>query len=66
MQYQIAVVKGDGVGPEIVSEGMLVLEKIGEKFGHEFKFQEVLAGGCSIDANGVPLTDDLAGIRNPR
>ena len=62
MQYQIAVVKGDGVGPEIVSEGMLVLEKIGEKFGHQFNFQEVLAGGCSIDANGVPLTDETIEI----
>ena len=62
MQYQIAVVKGDGVGPEIVSEGMLVLEKIGEKFGHQFNFQEVLAGGCSIDANGIPLTDETIEI----
>lgn len=58
MKYNIAVVKGDGVGPEIVSEAMLVLDKIGEKFGHEFCYQEVLAGGCSIDANGVPLTQE--------
>ena len=62
MQYKIAVVKGDGVGPEIVSEGMLVLQKIGEKFGHTFDFEEVLAGGCSIDANGVPLTDETIEI----
>lgn len=41
-----------------VSEAMLVLDKIGEKFGHEFCYQEVLAGGCSIDANGVPLTQE--------
>lgn len=58
MKYNIAVVKGDGVGPEIVSEAMLVLDKIGEKFGHEFCYQEVLAGGCSIDANSVPLTQE--------
>ena len=58
MKYNIAVVKGDGVGPEIVSEAMLVLDKIGKKFGHEFCYQEVLAGGCSIDANGVPLTQE--------
>lgn len=58
LKYQIAVVKGDGIGPEIVSEAMQVLEKVGEKFGHTFLFQEVLAGGCSIDANGVPLTQD--------
>lgn len=56
MQYQIAVVKGDGIGPEIVSQAMLVLDCIGQKFGHTFSYQEVLAGGCSIDANGVPLT----------
>ena len=62
MQFKIAVVKGDGVGPEIVSEGMLVLEKIGEKFGHTFDFEEVLAGGCSIDVNGVPLTDETVAI----
>ena len=46
MEYNIAVVKGDGIGPEIVSEAMLVLDKVGEKFGHKFNFQEVLAGGC--------------------
>lgn len=62
MQYNIAVVKGDGVGPEIVSEAMLVLEKIGGKFGHTFNFQEVLAGGCSIDANGIPLTQETIDI----
>ena len=62
MQYNIAVVKGDGVGPEIVSEAMLVLDKIGEKYGHSFVFHEVLAGGCSIDVNGVPLTDETVEI----
>ena len=62
MNYNIAVIKGDGIGPEIVSEAMLVLEKIGEKFGHTFNFQEVLAGGCSIDANGIPLTDETIEI----
>ena len=62
MNYNIAVIKGDGIGPEIVSEAMLVLEKIGQKFGHTFTFQEVLAGGCSIDANGIPLTDETVEI----
>ena len=38
MEYNIAVVKGDGIGPEIVSEAMLVLDKVGEKFGHKFQF----------------------------
>ena len=40
MEYNIAVVKGDGIGPEIVSEAMLVLDKVGEKFGHKFGFQD--------------------------
>ena len=62
MNYNIAVVKGDGIGPEIVSEAMLVLDKVGEKFGHKFNFHEVLAGGCSIDKNGIPLTDETIEI----
>ena len=62
MKYQIAVIKGDGIGPEIVTEAMLTLEKVGQKFGHTFDFQEVLAGGCSIDANGKPLTQETIDI----
>lgn len=62
MQYKIAVVKGDGIGPEIVAEAMKTLDVAGEKFGHTFQFNEVLAGGCSIDANGVPLTDETIEI----
>ena len=58
MEYNIAVVKGDGIGPEIVTEAMQVLDKVGERFGHIFHYQEVLAGGCSIDANGIPLTEE--------
>ena len=58
MQYQIAVVKGDGIGPEIVTEAMKTLEAVGAKFGHTFAFTEVLAGGCSIDAHGIPLTPE--------
>lgn len=62
MNYRIAVIKGDGIGPEIVSEAMLTLEQVGKKFGHTFDFQEVLAGGCSIDANGIPLTQETIDI----
>ncbi|MBQ2679327.1 MAG: 3-isopropylmalate dehydrogenase [Firmicutes bacterium] len=58
MKYNIAVVKGDGIGPEIVNEAMKVLDKIGEKFGHEFVYNEVLAGGCAIDATGMPLPQE--------
>lgn len=62
MEFEIAVIKGDGIGPEIVSEAELVLQKIGDKFKHKFKFREVLAGGCSIDANKIPLTQETIDI----
>ncbi len=58
-QYNIAVLKGDGIGPEIVSESLRVLDKIGEKYNHTFKYIEGLIGGCSIDQDGVPLTDEV-------
>jgi 3-isopropylmalate dehydrogenase len=58
MNYNLAVIKGDGIGPEVVSEAMKVLDKIGEKFGHTFNYEQLLMGGCSIDAYGVPLTDE--------
>ncbi len=55
MEYNIALVKGDGIGPEVVDGAVAVLEKVGEKFGHTFRFKSYLAGGCAIDATGVPL-----------
>jgi 3-isopropylmalate dehydrogenase len=58
MNYNIAVIPGDGIGPEIVAEAKKVLTKIGEKSGHSFQFTEVLMGGASIDVHGVPLTDE--------
>ena len=58
MNYHIAVSPGDGIGPEIVREACKVLDKVGEVFGHQFSYEEVLMGGCSIDAHGVPLTDE--------
>ncbi|MBQ8928889.1 MAG: 3-isopropylmalate dehydrogenase [Oscillospiraceae bacterium] len=65
MEFNIALVKGDGIGPEIVSGAVQVLEKIGEKFGHTFHFTEYLAGGCAIDACGVPLPEEtVQGCRN--
>ena len=59
MKKKIAVLKGDGIGPEIVTEALKVLKKIGEKYGHEFETTELLFGGASIDAYGEPLTDDV-------
>ena len=58
MEKNIAVIKGDGIGPEIVAEAMKVIDKVAEKYGHKFNYEQLLMGGCSIDANGVPLTDE--------
>ncbi|MGN0686718.1 MAG: 3-isopropylmalate dehydrogenase [Oscillospiraceae bacterium] len=58
MEKNIAVIKGDGIGPEIVTEAMKVLDSVAMKFGHTFNYEQLLMGGCSIDAYGVPLTDD--------
>ena len=58
MTYNIALVKGDGIGPEIVSAAVQVLEKVGEKYGHTFKFTEYLAGGAAIDETGFPLPEE--------
>ena len=58
MNYKVAVIPGDGIGPEIVREAKKVLDKIGQKYGHSFAYQELLMGGCSIDAYGEPLTDE--------
>ncbi|MDF2537639.1 MAG: leuB [Herbinix sp.] len=58
MDYNIAVIPGDGIGPEIITEAKKVLDQIGSKYGHKFNYTEVLMGGVSIDAAGVPLTED--------
>ena len=55
MRKTIAVIKGDGIGPEIVNEALKVLEKVAVKYGHHFAYQPVLAGGCAIDETGQPL-----------
>ena len=62
MNKNIAVIAGDGIGPEIVAEAKKVLDRVCEKYGHTFNYTDVLMGGCSIDANGVPLTDETIGI----
>ena len=58
MVKNITVLKGDGIGPEIVNEAIKVLDKIGEKYSHSFKYTEVDIGGCSIDKHGVPITKE--------
>lgn len=58
MKFNVAVIPGDGIGPEIVREAKKVLDNVGKKFGHVFNYTELLMGGVSIDAYGVPLTDE--------
>ena len=55
MEYRITLLPGDGIGPEIVSAAVRVLEKIGEIYGHTFDFTTCLMGGCAVDACGEPL-----------
>lgn len=62
MEKKITVIKGDGIGPEIVTEAQKVLDKVAEKFGHKFVYADILMGGCSIDKYGVPLTDEAVEI----
>ncbi|MGI6094013.1 MAG: 3-isopropylmalate dehydrogenase [Lachnospiraceae bacterium] len=58
MDYKIALISGDGIGPEIVKEARKVLDKVCEVYGHSFSYEELLLGGASIDVHGVPLTDE--------
>lgn len=58
MDFNIAVIRGDGIGPEIVNEAVKVLDKVAGKYNHHFNYTDVLLGGASIDATGVPLTDE--------
>jgi len=61
-EFKIAVIKGDGIGPEIVTESEKILIKTGEKFNHKFIFTDVLMGGVAIDKTGVPLPDETVEI----
>ena len=57
MEKKIAVIKGDGIGPEIVTQALKVLDKVAKKYNHTFIYEEVLAGGCAIDACGECLPE---------
>lgn len=57
-EFNIAVIEGDGIGPEIVSGAITVLDAVAEKYNHKFNYSKVLMGGCAIDATGVPLPDE--------
>ena len=58
MDYNMTVIPGDGIGPEIVREARKVLDQVGRVYGHSFNYTKILMGGCSIDAYGVPLTEE--------
>lgn len=58
MKYNIALVPGDGIGPEIMTEAVNVLETVGRRFGHEFSMKEYFAGGVAIDKFGTPMPDE--------
>jgi len=60
MNYKIALIKGDGIGPEVVGEAVKVMDAVGEKFGHTFAYTDVLMGGCAIDAVGKSYPDGTA------
>lgn len=62
MDFKIAVIKGDGVGPEIIDEGIKVLQKIGEVYNHKFEFRYALGGGDAIDKMGNPLPEESLDI----
>ncbi|MBQ6370799.1 MAG: 3-isopropylmalate dehydrogenase [Firmicutes bacterium] len=62
MNYKIAVIPGDGIGPEVIAQTTRVLDEVGKKYGHTFDFTEVLAGGCAIDAVGECLPKETVDI----
>ncbi|HIY32202.1 MAG TPA: 3-isopropylmalate dehydrogenase [Candidatus Evtepia faecavium] len=62
MEYKLAVIPGDGIGPDVVEQTLRVLDKVGEKFGHTFHYHKVLAGGCAIDATGGCLPQETIDV----
>ena len=62
MKYNIAVIPGDGIGPEVVNEAIKVLDAVGSKYGHEFNYTRILAGGAAIDETGECLPQETIDI----
>lgn len=58
MDFKIALIPGDGIGVDVVKEGVKALDRIGEVYGHTFTYEHILAGGSCIDAHGTPLLDE--------
>ena len=61
-EFRIALIPGDGIGPEVVGEACKVLDVVGDLYGHRFLYTKVLAGGAAIDATGAPLPDDTVAV----
>ena len=61
-EFNVALIPGDGIGPEVVSAAVTVLDAVSEKYGHKFNYTEVYMGGCAIDKFGVPLPDETIEI----
>lgn len=62
MDFNVAVLPGDGVGPEVMEEATKVLQVVGKRFGHKFNLREGLVGGCAIDASGTALSEETLSI----
>ena len=62
MDVNIALLAGDGIGPEIIAEATKVLDRVAAKFGHRFDYREALVGACAIDATGDPYPDETHAI----
>ncbi len=60
--YNFAVIRGDGIGPDIVDEEIKILNRVAEKFGHTFNYKEALLGGAAIDAAGEPCPDETIDV----
>jgi 3-isopropylmalate dehydrogenase len=58
LEFNITLLPGDGIGPEVIHEALRVLDAVATKYNHSFQYKERLMGGCSIDAHGTSLTDE--------
>ena len=61
-EFKIALIKGDGIGPEIVNGAVKVLDAVADKYGHRFEYTDVYMGGCAIDKFGTPLPQETVDI----
>jgi 3-isopropylmalate dehydrogenase len=61
-KFSVAVIKGDGIGPEITDQALLALDAVGDRFGHKFDYEFLLGGGAALDVHGVPLPDETVEV----